>query len=59
MAICARSGTLLFMITLDTKVTIVPEVDIFTLLPSCQYSNGSIFNPWYRGYQLLVSLPLL
>jgi hypothetical protein len=59
MATCARSATVLFMVTLDTKVTRVPVVDIFTLLPSCQYSNGSIFNPGYRGYQLLVSLPLL
>jgi len=32
MATCARSATVLFMVTLNTKVTSVPVVYIFTLL---------------------------
>jgi hypothetical protein len=59
MATCARSATVLLTVTLNTKVTSFSVVDIFTLLPSCQYSHGSVFNPGYRGCQLFMSLQLL
>lgn len=45
MATFVRSLTLLFMVTLNTKVTSVPVVDILTSLPSFQYSYDSFFKP--------------